>query len=200
MSLESETDDGGAWLKRIRPAPSTYIHPQLTIGSSSGSIGVIPVTQLSSIEPFHLKSVDVSLFPTRFILSVRQTGETDVEEVSASWLPEALEELDAAKKDAEEEGYEPVTELIVENARKLLNDLARRVVHSPIVQSMPEGGIAIEFRNPEKRAGVVVVCEPDGEGACFYEVEGRRSRTRCTDINDLLDAAVWYALSEAALT
>lgn len=200
MSLESETEDGGSWRKRILSSPPMYFHPQTTIGSSSGSIDVVPVTQPSGIEALHVESVDVSLFPTWFILSDRQEGETEVEEVSASWLPEALEELDAAQEDAEEEGYESVTDLAVNNARKLLNDLARRVVHSPIVQSMPEGGIAIEFRNPEKRAGVLVVCEANGEGACFFEVEGRRSRTRCTDINDLLDAAGWYALSEVALT
>ncbi len=199
MSLESETDDGGSRRWFTTPPPSKYFSPDTDTVTTSGDLGELtisgPVTQLRNVI-----FVDPSPLHKRFTLSVRQEGETDVEEVSASWLPEALEELDAAKKDAEEEGYESVTDLAVNNARKLLNDLARRVVHSPIVQSMPEGGIAIEFRNPEKRAGVVVVCEPDGEGACFYEVEGRRSRTRCTDINDLLDAAVWYALSEAALT
>lgn len=221
MSLESETDDGGSWRWFTTPPPSIYFGPHTGTVTSSANVAVTPyanVTFTSSenvtvttvfgdvsvvrppMQPLHVEFSDLGPLYPRFKLSVGQTGEIGPRVEAADWLAEALEELEEAPAEAEEEGYEPVTELIVENARKLLNDLARRVVHSPIVQSMPEGGIAIEFRNPEKRAGVVVVCEPDGEGACFYEVEGRRSRTRCTDINDLLDAAVWYALSEAALT
>ena len=200
MSLASETDDGGSRRKRILSSPSLYFHPQSTIGSSSGLIGVVPFTQPFGIEPLHVVSVDLSLLHNWFTVSVGQTGETDVEEVSASWLPEALEELDAAQEDAQEEGYESVTDLAVNNARKLLNDLARRVVHSPIVHSMPDGGIAIDFRNPEKGAAILMVCEPDGEGVYFHQFGGKRGRGRVTDAADLLETGGWLVIGKAGLT
>ena len=145
-------------------------------------------------------SADLSVLHDWLTVSVGQTGETDVEEVSASWLPEVLEELDAAQEDAEEEGYESVADLAVSNARKLLNDLARRVVRAPMVHSTPEGGIAIDFRNPDKDAAVLILCEPDGEGVCFHDIENERGRIRYSDTKNLLDAGGWFAISQAGLT
>ena len=200
MSLESETDEDGSRRKHILSSPSLYFHPQITIGSSSGLIGVVPVTQPFGIEPLHVVSVDLSLLYDWFPVSVGQTGETEVEEVSASWLPEALEELDEAPAEAEEEGYRQVTDLAAGNARKLLNDLARRVVRAPMVHSTPEGGIAIDFRNPDKDAAVLILCEPDGEGVCFHDIENERGRIRYSDTKNLLDAGGWFAISQAELT
>ncbi len=199
MSLESETDDGGLRRWFTTPPPSNYFSPDTDTVTTSGDLGELTiswaVTQLRNVI-----FVDPSPLHKRFTLSVRQEGETDVEEVSASWLPEALEELDAAKEDAEEEGYESVTDLAVNNARKLLNDLARRVVRAPMVHSTPEGGIAIDFRNPDKDSAVLILCEPDGEGVCFHDIENIRGRIRYSDTKNLLDAGGWFAISQAGLT
>jgi hypothetical protein len=123
-----------------------------------------------------------------------------VDTLLGAWLPEALDEVGDACKEAQEEEYAPVSDFARTNAENLLSELAERVTQAPMVHSTPEGGIAIDFRNPEQDAGVLIISEPDGEGACFYERGGKRRRMRCSDAGDLLEAGGWNALAQAGLT
>lgn len=128
---------------------------------------------------------------------VMPTHEIEADDSGADWLDEALEELGEACLDAEEQEYPPVTELALANAKRLLTDLARRVAEAPLVHSTPEGGIAIDFRNPERDAGILTICEPGGDGVCFYEFKGKRGRIRVSDADDLLEAGGWFAIRRA---
>ena len=127
------------------------------------------------------------------------THEPLVEKELASWLPEALEELDEASTEAEEEGYKPVSELARANAEHLVSELAACVVQAPVVHSTPEGGIAIDFRNRERDAAVLIECEADGEAVCFDDIGDKRGRTRRSDASDILEAGGWSALKRAGL-
>ena len=137
-------------------------------------------------------------------LSIYPTGTPQEALIGTSlgaWFPEALDELADACREAQEEGYAPVSDLARKNAENLLSELAERVIQAPMVHCTPEGGIAVDFRNPEQDAGVLIISEPDGEGVCFYEHGGKRGRMRCSDAGDLLEeAGGWHALARAGLT
>lgn len=199
MPPESETRELESRRRATTPPPTIYFgHDTGTVTTSGDLVEVtigVPVTRLHNVI-----FVDPSPLPKWFTLPIRQDGETEDEGGPPDWLPEALEELDMARADAEEEGYQQVTDLAAGNARKLLNDLARRVVRAPMVHSTPEGGIAIDFRNPDKEAAVLILCEPDGEGVCFHDIENERGRIRYSDTKNLLDAGGWFAISQAGLT
>ena len=123
----------------------------------------------------------------------------DAPETAAGWLPGALEELDEACAGAEEEGYDPVSELARGNARRLLQSLAERVTQAPMVDSTPEGGVSIDFRNAQLDAAVLIECEADGEAVCFDDIGDKRGRTRRSDAGEVLEAAGWFALKRAGL-
>ncbi len=128
-----------------------------------------------------------------------ETSELGVAVQPASWLPEALQELNEAFVEAEEEGYSRVPQLTRARGKQLLSELATRVTSPPIVHSTPEGGIAIDFRNPGQDAAVLLVCEPDGEGVCLYDIAGKRGRARFSDAGELLEVAGWFALGRMGL-
>ena len=220
MPPESETREPESRRRFTTPPPSIYFGPHTGTVTSSANVAVTPyanVTFASSenvtvttvfgdvyvvkppMQPFHVEFSNLGPLYPRFKLSVGQTGEIGPRVEAADWLAGALEELEEAPAEAEEEGYEPVTELTVENARKLLNDLALQVMRAPIVHSRPDGGIAIDFRNPEKDAAVLIVCDPTGEGVCFYDIGSDRGRNRYTDAKEILDLGGWIAISRAGL-
>lgn len=135
-------------------------------------------------------------------LSIYPTGTPQEALIGTSlvaWFPEALDELADACREPYEEGYAPVSDLARENAENLLSELAERVIPAPMVHSTPEGGIAIDFRHVEQDAAVLIVCEPDGEGACYYDFGNKRGRGRCSDASDLLAAGAWSALTRSGL-
>ncbi|MCH7540753.1 MAG: hypothetical protein IH999_10220 [Proteobacteria bacterium] len=169
-------------------------------GSSSEGIAIRVVNATGGELPTLLEvaPIPVSRLPT-YLTGISQ--EALVDTLLGAWLPEALDEVGDACKEAQEEGYAPVSDLARKNAENLLSELAERVIQAPMVHCTPEGGIAVDFRNPEQDAGVLIISEPDGEGVCFYEHGGKRGRMRCSDAGDLLEeAGGWHALARAGLT
>lgn len=200
MWSEPDTTEGGSRRRPIPPSPSQYFERHDMDVTSAGIIGDAIVTANVITESGLVAFVDIGSSAPLSKFFGGQTGIDKDEKEHADWLPEALKELDEAPAEAEEEGYRQVTDLAAGNARKLLNDLARRVVRAPMVHSTPEGGIAIDFRNPDKDAAVLILCEPDGEGVCFHDIENERGRIRYSDTKNLLDAGGWFAISQAELT
>ena len=117
----------------------------------------------------------------------------------ANWFPEALEELEDACSEPLEEGYLPVSDRAKNKAVRLLYELAPRVVQAPMVHSTQDGGIAIDFRNPERDAILLIICEGTGEGVCFYDIGDKRGRARSSDASDLIEDAGWSALARMGL-
>jgi hypothetical protein len=124
---------------------------------------------------------------------------TTIKQRDRAWLEDALRDLGAGLSDAAAEGYEPVTDVALSKARGLLGSLARRINDPPLVGPTPEGGIAIEFRTAA-RDGVLLVCEPNGAGAYFRSVGGKKARGRCDDASELLAVGGWAALAQANIS
>lgn len=106
------------------------------------------------------------------------------------WLAVALAELEQVDQEAAEEGFSLSNELSRGNARRILNKLARESSAAPTVYPTENGGIAILFQKRRTQAGVLILCEQDGSGACFSTIAGKKRRARYDDASDLPDAFV----------
>lgn len=121
------------------------------------------------------------------VVRLRDLGATQwVGDTPANWLSQALEELNDACNEAIEEGYPPVSDLVRANSEILLGELAQRIMQAPMIHSTPEGGIAIDFRNPGRDAALLILCEPNGEGVCFFDIQNKQGRARWSDARGLL--------------
>ncbi len=105
---------------------------------------------------------------------------------NTAWLEEALNELAACPADALDEGLEEPSELGLTKAERLLREVSIYVTDRPDIYQMDEGSIAIDFRNPEIRAGVLFLIEHNGSGALFYQTRKSKGRLRVDDATDLL--------------
>lgn len=105
---------------------------------------------------------------------------------TAMWLEESLNELEECSACAVDEGLEEPSELGLTKARKLLETVSTRITNRPDIYPMDEGSIAIDFRNPESRSGVLFLVEQDGSGALFHRTKNSKGRLRVDDAADLL--------------
>lgn len=105
---------------------------------------------------------------------------------NTAWLEESLNELAACRADALDEGLEEPSELGLTKAKRLLQEVSNYVTDRPDIYPMDEGGIAIDFRNHEARAGVLFLIEQNGSGALFHRTRNSKGRLRVDDAADLL--------------
>ena len=105
---------------------------------------------------------------------------------NTAWLEESLNELAACPADALDEGLEEPSELGLTKAKRLLQEVSNYVTDRPDIYPMDEGGIAIDFRNPEAKAGVLFLIEQNGSGALFHRTRNSKGRLRVDDAADLL--------------
>ncbi|MCI0561039.1 MAG: hypothetical protein MN733_21340 [Nitrososphaera sp.] len=113
---------------------------------------------------------------------------------TTSWLSNALQELDQVDEEAAEEGLPLSNQLCKRNAKNILKNLTLRKTPAPTVYPTENGAIAILFQHRETRTAVLILCEPDGSGACFATSEGKKRRARYDDASDLPDEFVMSQL------
>ncbi len=105
---------------------------------------------------------------------------------TATWLEASLNELEECSACAVDEGLKEPSELGLTKARKLLETVSTRITNRPDIYPMDEGSIAIDFRNPESKSGVLFLVEQDGSGVLFHRTESSKGRLRVDDAADLL--------------
>ena len=113
------------------------------------------------------------------------------------WLTSALDELHEELEETEP-GFTPVTEVAAIGARRLLHRLAELTPMEPSVYATREGGICIDFHNTDRHAAGIFICEPDGQGSCYFETGDRRGRARVSATESLIDLALGFVLKEVA--
>ncbi len=121
---------------------------------------------------------------------IHSRGPLSRRDATSDWLAGALEELDQVDEEAAEEGLPLSNQLCKRNARNILKKLAQGTTPAPTVYATDNGAIAILFQNRETQSGVLILCEPDGSGACFSTTAGKKRRARYDDASDLPDAFV----------
>lgn len=192
------------------PPPPQFVKPDLR-SHATGSSGGFPIEGPSlptyliiakarkiAAHLLEVSEADIE-FKEGVFLHTSTTHRFGIDQPRATWLAEAMQELGDACVEAAEEGYQPVSSHVRASAESLLSDLASRVSEAPVVHSTPEGGIAIDFRNAKRDAALMILCDPNGEGACFYDVGDKQGRARCTDVRDLLVDAGWSAVQRIGL-
>ncbi len=106
------------------------------------------------------------------------------------WLPDALDELDQIDHEAAEEGWPRGNNLSKGNAKRIITELSRGTYPQPAIYPTEDGEIAILFQIQSAQAGVLILIDAAGGGACFSTIAGKRRRARYDDASDLPDAFV----------
>ena len=104
-----------------------------------------------------------------------------------NWLESALVELAGCRQAAKDEDIDEPSDLSIEKAQILIKRFSQIVENHPDIYPMDEGSIAIDFRNPDIKSGILFLIERDGSGACFARNQKSKSRSHFTDAVDLLD-------------
>ncbi len=106
------------------------------------------------------------------------------------WLADALDELDQIDQEAAEEGWPAASNLSKGNVKRIIIELASGPCPPPVIYPTEDGEIAILFQIRNAQAGVLILCDSTGGGACFSTIAGKRCRARYDDASELPDAFV----------
>ena len=102
------------------------------------------------------------------------------------WLSDSLKELTECPLCARDDDIPEPSELALVKAKQLLEEVSAYAIDRPDVYPMEEGSIAIDFRNPDSKSGVLFLIEQDGSGALFHRTNHSKGRLRVHDAADLL--------------
>ena len=110
-------------------------------------------------------------------------------------LREALRDLDAAEREALEDGFPVPSKIALENARRLLRALYQISRRRYEVYPTPDGEVAIDAPGAP-RCSVLLLCDTDGGALCLVNVNGKHRRAHYSDSSPLPDGFVREALAE----
>ena len=102
------------------------------------------------------------------------------------WLQELLQELAECPSYAHEEEMDGPSDVALVKAKELLEKVANYVVDRPEIYPMQQRSIAIDFRDPGNKSGVLFLIEQDGSGVLFHRTGNSKGRLRVDDAADLL--------------
>lgn len=117
----------------------------------------------------------------------------------AEWLAELLNELTECPAYAQDEDMAEPSDIALAKAKQLLEEISSYVIDRPDIYPMQERCIAIDFRSPESKSGVLFVIEQDGSGALYRRTENSRGRLRVDDAADLLSEGGNVELKRAGI-
>ena len=117
----------------------------------------------------------------------------------AEWLAELLNELTEIPEYAQEDDMAEPSDIALAKAKQLLEEVSICVLDRPEIYPMHERRIAIDFRIPERKSGVLFVIEPDGAGVLFHRTENTRGRLRVDDAADLLNEGGFKELKRVGI-
>ena len=111
----------------------------------------------------------------------------------------SINELNACSAYALDEGLEQPSKLALMKAKKLLKTVSTCITDWPDIYPMDEGSIAIDFRNPESKNGVLFLVEKDGSGVLFHRTKSSKGRLRVDDATDLLQKGGFLELKRLGI-
>ena len=115
----------------------------------------------------------------------------------ASWLGDALRELDGLGKEIKVDGRPP-TAAARREARALLRRLAASVTAAPEVMDDPFEAVAVEFCGAGRNR-VLFVLERDGSASTNQYIDGRSADGRFENWQEMMEAVGWQGLRRAGL-
>ncbi len=106
--------------------------------------------------------------------------------IFGDWLQESLQDLTECPSYALEEEMDEPSDVALAKAKELLEKVANYVIDRPEIYPMRQSSIAIDFRDPDNKSGVLFLIEQDGTGALFHRTGNSKGRLRVDDAADLL--------------
>ena len=137
----------------------------------------------------------INVSPSASVVDWRLAEIVEVAGGVNSELREALRDLDAAEREALEDGFPVPSKFALENARRLLRAMYRISRRRFEVYPTPDGEIAIDAPGGPRRS-VLLLCDSDGGALCLVNVNGKHRRARYSDASSLPDGFVREALAE----
>jgi len=101
------------------------------------------------------------------------------------WLQEALQQLGESSECAVDEGLSPPSDIAIRKTEVLLREMSECIGSAPDVYPMRDSCLAIDFRTPDGRNGVLFIIDQDGSGALFYPTRSQDGWTSVEDATDL---------------
>ena len=102
-----------------------------------------------------------------------------------AWIDEALRELRLVGQEAREEGVTPPSSRAKRHARLIIERIGISDLPAPSVYPTEDGEIAIFFASSVPEAGVLILCDSKGAGACFSSIGGRNKRVHYSDASEM---------------
>ncbi len=93
---------------------------------------------------------------------------SETSQVCGTWLREALQQLEESCECAADEEPSPPSTIAIQKTDMLLREISECVESAPDIYPMHKSSLAIDFRTPDGRSGVLFVIEQDGSGTLFY--------------------------------
>jgi hypothetical protein len=158
-----------------------------TAGPAVPPLFPIDTPRTSPRESPHITWSDAAAATSKFFASLSQAQ--DAANGPTDWHEEALEELQAALEEVSMDGLQPPSDLAVDNARLLLDQLRYFPrLPAPAVYATADGEIAISFG--AERSMVLLLCDSEGGVACFASINGSDRHRRYPTAAKLPDSFV----------
>ena len=120
------------------------------------------------------------------------------EEASRQRLADAIAQLEECSICAAEGELPPRSGTAIAGSRKLLQTFSACIASRRDIHPMDLGSIAIDFRTPNGRSGVLFVVDQDGSSAMFCRTSGMRDRQRVDDAAQLIEEGAIAGLGALA--
>ena len=166
-----------------------------TLGLRDGPESAATLVRHLYAEPDGLPRHIVSSSPGYSVLERIQRLLIEVERGIHTDLNDALQELEEADQDAEENGWLLPSSSAYRNARTLLPRLYRLSPRRFSAYPLLDGEIALDATTKSRHA-VVVICEADGSVLCLVNIHRRERRAKYADASDLPDSFIREAFRD----
>lgn len=186
-TMQGETPRQGPKL-RVRPMSRQGITYVANL-SGPGLLGAVSLTPEMKIPTASKPPVPGKVFP-HLCATISSSSYAAVAGAQKGWLPDALDELDQIDHEAAEEGWPRGNNPSKGSAKRVIIELSRGMYQQPAIYPTEDGEIAILFQKQSAQAGVLILIDGAGGGACFSTIAGKRCRARYDDASDLPDAFV----------
>ena len=158
----------------------------ITLGLRDGPESAVAISGHSAVAPDRLFHPLVSSAPDDFVPERIQEVLVEVDSGIHPDLNDALQELEEADEDAEENGWPLPSSSAYRNARTLLPRLYRLSPRRFSAYPLFDGEIALDATTMSGNS-VVVICEADGSVLCLVYIHRRGRRAKYASASDLPD-------------
>ncbi len=140
----------------------------------------------AQFEPYISGSFPLATRVSESTPSIDPFGLTTSQPIFGVWLQASLQELAECPSYAHEEEIDEPSDVALAKAKELLEKVANYVIDRPEIYPMQQSSIAIDFRDPDNKGGVLFLVEQDGSGVLFHRTSNSRGRLRVDDATDLV--------------